>query len=63
MNRVPVAYDHWRMKDATGQDRLYPSVKQVRGDKPYDTPALINAVAAELSSRFELQGRGREDAG
>jgi hypothetical protein len=51
MNRVPIAYDHWRMKDASGQDRLYPSVTQVRGARPYDTPALIDAVAKMLWSR------------
>jgi hypothetical protein len=51
MNRVPIAYDHWRMKDASGQDRLYPSVTQVRGARPYDTSALIDAVAKMLWSR------------
>jgi hypothetical protein len=46
--RVPVAYDYWRRKEAGGQDRMYPSVTQVRGRQPHDTPALIDAVAAAL---------------
>jgi Tfp pilus assembly protein PilF len=59
LNRVPIAYDHWRMKDASGQDRLYPSVTQVRGARPHDTPALIEAVAAALWSRVRRPLRAR----
>jgi Tfp pilus assembly protein PilF len=51
LNRVPVAYDHWRMKDASGLDLLHPSITQVRGARPYDTPALIDAAANVLWSR------------
>jgi Tfp pilus assembly protein PilF len=48
MNRVPIAYDHWRRKDSTGQDRLYPSVRQIRGERPWDTPSLVANVATGI---------------
>jgi tetratricopeptide (TPR) repeat protein len=56
MVRVPIAYDHWRRKDAaTGQDRLYPTVKQIRADRPWDSASLIANTAAEI--RREMKRR------
>jgi tetratricopeptide (TPR) repeat protein len=48
MIRVPIAYDHWRRKDGTDQDRIYPSVRQVRGDRPWDPHSLIANTAAMI---------------
>jgi tetratricopeptide (TPR) repeat protein len=60
MVRVPIAYDYWRRKEETGQDRLYPSVWQVRGDRPWDTASLIaNTVQA---IRRKMQEPKREEA-
>jgi hypothetical protein len=56
MIRVPIAYDHWRRKNGTGQDRLYPSVRQVRGDRPWDAESLIANTAAVIRQEV-LEGR------
>lgn len=48
MVRVPIAYDHWRRKDTTGQDRMYPSVRHIYGDRPWDTASLVANTAAEI---------------
>ena len=55
MIRVPIAYDHWRRKDGTDQDRLYRSVRHVRGDRPWDATSLIANTAAAI--RREAQER------
>lgn len=45
--------DHWRLKDrATGQDRLYPSVKIFMASQPGDSRSLIAQVAAALRKTF-----------
>jgi Flp pilus assembly protein TadD len=62
MVRVPIAYDYWRRKDHTGQDRLYPSVKQIRGDRPWDTASLVANVAAKIRNIvFGLEARNTKD--
>jgi tetratricopeptide (TPR) repeat protein len=52
LNRVPVSYDYWRMKDPSGADLLYQSVCQIRGVRPHDTPALMEAVSAKIKTTF-----------
>jgi tetratricopeptide (TPR) repeat protein len=52
MVRVPVAYDHWRRKDASGQDRIYPSVRHIYGDRHWDSASLMANTAAEIKRQL-----------
>jgi tetratricopeptide (TPR) repeat protein len=59
MVRVPIAYDHWRRKDGAEQDRLYPSVRQVRGDRPWDAASLIANTSAGIKRDLERKAENR----
>lgn len=52
MIRVPIAYDHWRRKGGTDQDRIYPSVRQIRGERPWDPHSLIANTAAMIQDEI-----------
>jgi tetratricopeptide (TPR) repeat protein len=59
----PQAYDYWRLKKRdTGEDRLYPSVRLITGDRVDDPASLISRVAQELRSTFSL-ARQNHDLG
>jgi hypothetical protein len=62
MVRVPRSYDHWRCLDATGRDRLYPSVRHIRGSKPWDSVTLIENTADFVRSEANPRPNGREAA-
>lgn len=53
MIRVPIAYDYWRRKDDTWQDRLYPSVRHIRGNGSWDSASLVTATASYVRKQME----------
>jgi tetratricopeptide (TPR) repeat protein len=58
MVRVPIAYDHWRRKNDTDQDRCYPSIRQIRADRPWDCASLIANTAAAVRREMEKKAAG-----
>ena len=53
----PWSYFSWRLRDgATGADCLYPSMKHVRPERPFDNETMMARAAAEAANRLGLTG-------